>query len=235
MKRFIPILLVLMLFTGCTLASTTNIPTPTPTSERTPTPTPMLTPMLTPTLTPTPTPTPTIEYKLRLLSWHWHREYSYITVEGEVQNISNERLENVIAEATFRTSDRVFVTSDWSFIDYTPLMPNQTSPFTIMVRDNPAIHWANIGFRQYAGELILTQYPTPTPEPTPAYVGALLVTINEIRQGEDAEDLRIVETYGPAPGRVPVGINITVRAKEDNIQIFFMPTFTLDSSRNVYL
>jgi len=66
-KKILPLLLVLLLLTGCTsepMAEITPTPSPSPTAEPTPTPTPTPsptpspTPTPTPTLTPTPTPTP---------------------------------------------------------------------------------------------------------------------------------------------------------------------------------
>ena len=47
--------------------------------------------------------------ELRLLSWRWYREYGYIHVEGEVQNISPEPMNNVMVVALLRTEGEEFV------------------------------------------------------------------------------------------------------------------------------
>ena len=111
-----------------------------------------------PTPTPTPTPTP-IEYQLEVISWHWSRAYGYITVEGEVKNISGMRLENVMANVVFRTEAEEYVTSADALIDYNPIMPDQTSPFTVIQKDNPLIYWAYLSFKYLFGGTIRTKYP----------------------------------------------------------------------------
>lgn len=108
-----------------------------------------------PMLPPPPEPTP----ELQLLSWHWSRAYGYITVEGEVKNICGRSFENVMAHVVFRTEDEEYVTSADALIDYNPIMPNQTSPFTVMQTDNPLIYWASLSFKYLLGGTIPTKYP----------------------------------------------------------------------------
>lgn len=101
-----------------------------------------------------PTPTPTPSPQLEVLNWHWSREYSYIIAEGEVRNISDQKLDNVLAVLRYYTADYTFVTSDDALIDYNPIMPGQTSPFKVYTTDNPLIKSGGLSFRHLMGGAI---------------------------------------------------------------------------------
>jgi hypothetical protein len=88
---------------------------------------------------------------LELLSWNWSREHDYAKVEGEVRNASARPLKSIAAVATFRTDDGVFVASDSALIDYNPLMPGQTSPFSVIWRYNPVATKASVAFKELMG------------------------------------------------------------------------------------
>ena len=79
-------------------------------------------------------------------------------VVGEVKNISNTKLENVVAVVNFRTEDGTLVKSDEALIDYDVLMPGQTSPFEVLTTDNPAIKKLGLSFRIFWGDPIPTKY-----------------------------------------------------------------------------
>ena len=100
-----------------------------------------------------PPPTPA-EPKLLLLNWTWHQEHDYAIVEGEVQNISSEKLRNVQAVVKFYTTDDKFITSDDAMIEYNPILSGQTSPFKVMARYNPAMESASITFKKLMGGTI---------------------------------------------------------------------------------
>lgn len=104
-----------------------------------------------PTQAPTEPESPSYEPKLQLLSWSNYTEYGYIHVVGEVKNISNSKLDNVTAVVTFRTEDGTLVKTDEALIDYNPLMPGQTSAFTVLATENPAIKKLNLGFKHLLG------------------------------------------------------------------------------------
>jgi hypothetical protein len=91
--------------------------------------------------------------QLELVEWHWGPSESGITVkaEGEVTNISNEPLRNVVALVSFYTKDRTFITSDTGFLEYNPILPGQTSPFRVITGYNRAMAMASIDFKYFGG------------------------------------------------------------------------------------
>jgi len=96
-------------------------------------------------------------YKLQLLSMNDERAYEYITISGQVKNVSNESLDNVEAIVEFYTSDGTFVKSDEALIKYNPILPNQTSPFEVITTDNPAITKYSVSFKFLFGGTIPTE------------------------------------------------------------------------------
>lgn len=93
-------------------------------------------------------------YALQLLSSINERAYSYITMSGEVKNISGSRLENVLAVVSYYTEDDTFVKSADALIDYNPILSGQTSPFEVITTDNPAITRFRISFKFLFGGTI---------------------------------------------------------------------------------
>lgn len=164
------LIIAALLVVGC---STASVPTPTETPQPTPIPTalPMPTPTLSPTPEPTPIPTlrptprptaeptprPTSAPLLEVVEHHYSREYGYLIAEGLVKNISSHSMDSVLAEVKYYTADGTFVTSDWTFIDYQPIMAGQSSPFKIYTTDNPAISKTGLSFRYFAGGTIKTK------------------------------------------------------------------------------
>ena len=73
---------------------------------------------------------------LMLISEKWHTESSYAMVDGQVMNISGQRLEDVTAVVNFYDTKGDFITSGQALIAYNPILSNQTSPFTIPVAYN---------------------------------------------------------------------------------------------------
>ena len=112
------------------------------------------------TSAPLATPSPPTAYAddagadLRLKSWSWHEEYSFAIAEGSVMNVSGRSLENVEAVVTFITSDGTFITSDKALIEFSPLLPGQTSPWKVTARWNPQMAKANVEFKTLRGERI---------------------------------------------------------------------------------
>ena len=68
-------------------------------------------------------------------------------MRGQVKNISSERLEAVEAVVEFYDSEGNFVKSDSALIDYNPILPGQTSPFSVLSTDNPAIKRYSVTFK----------------------------------------------------------------------------------------
>ena len=92
---------------------------------------------------------------LEVQSWHWSRSYGYIEANGLVKNISDEPLYNVECVIYCKDGNLNFIKSDSALIDYDVLLPGQSSPFTVMTIDNPAIEKASIQFREFWGSPIL--------------------------------------------------------------------------------
>lgn len=91
---------------------------------------------------------------LLLLSSDCRREFGVIQVVGEVKNLTTERLRNVLVVATFRTKTGRLVKSGDSFIEFNPILPGQSSPFTVSDIDDPIIEKYDVTFKFRMGETI---------------------------------------------------------------------------------
>jgi hypothetical protein len=78
----------------------------------------------------------------------------YFRVIGEVQNTSTEKIDGVFVVVTAYDKSGELVGTEDARIDYSPIMPNQTSPFTVMMRQNPLIDNYQINFRKSFGGTI---------------------------------------------------------------------------------
>jgi len=119
----------------------------------------------------TPTPTglsssrsaPTsYEPVLEVISFSWGGTESghYVEAKGQIKNISGKRLENVEAVVTFSDKSGGFITSSDALIDYNPILPGQTSPFSVMETYNPAMRTgtATVEFKFLMGGTIPTRH-----------------------------------------------------------------------------
>lgn len=86
---------------------------------------------------------------LLLHKWRFtSKESSRIcTVEGEVSNVSDEPIQALQVVVTYRTKDGSFITSDFSYVEFLPLMPGQKSPWKVMSRWNPEMETASVRFK----------------------------------------------------------------------------------------
>ena len=94
---------------------------------------------------------------LNLLSSQGTREYGFITVVGEIQNISNQKLEDAEVVVIFYDKENNLVITAEALIQYNPIMPGQTYPFTVMTTDNPLITKEKIAFQFLFGGQINTR------------------------------------------------------------------------------
>jgi len=62
---------------------------------------------------------------------------SYMYTEGEVTNTSSRSLEFLRLVVSWYDSGGRFITSDVGYAEFDPVLPGQTSPFTVMTRYNP--------------------------------------------------------------------------------------------------
>lgn len=83
------------------------------------------------------------------------RSSAFITVEGQVQNTSNESIKYVKATVTWYDAAGQFVTKEDSYIDYDPILPGQISPFDVIVQRNPAMSRFDVEFSR-SGRVITT-------------------------------------------------------------------------------
>ena len=92
---------------------------------------------------------------LRLGQWSWSETYGFAIAEGEVTNVSAVPLEHVVAVVTFLAADGSFITSDDAGIEYTPLLPGQTSPWKVHAQWNPAMKKARVEFKLMFGRKLV--------------------------------------------------------------------------------
>jgi len=96
-------------------------------------------------------------YQLQLLSTTVERANGYLTVSGQVKNISSESLQNVQALIEYYDSDGLFIKSGEALIEYNPVLSEQTSPFEVITTDNPAIARYQVSFKFLLGNTITTE------------------------------------------------------------------------------
>lgn len=97
------------------------------------------------------TRTAAIKLELRP-GWSWYQSSRpYVTLEGQVRNISPQSLRSVEAVVIYYTADGTFLTSNSSLIEYRPLLPGQTSPFKVISPYNPAMSTASVEFKELLG------------------------------------------------------------------------------------
>lgn len=96
-------------------------------------------------------------YMLELLSMNDTREYDFITIEGQVKNISLVSLDAIEAVVQFYDGNGKFVKSDSALIDYNPILAGQTSPFSVITTDNPEIKRYSVIFKYLFGGTLPTK------------------------------------------------------------------------------
>lgn len=89
--------------------------------------------------------------KLVVESWSWSDEDSFVKATGEVTNVSGESLKSIEAEVSYYTSDGTFVKNDTGFLEYNPVLPGQTTPFSTITTGNPAMSNAKLRFKEFVG------------------------------------------------------------------------------------
>ena len=93
------------------------------------------------------TPPPPPKPDLIIVDWHWQKEYDFAISEGVVRNNTDRALVRVQAVVTFKTANGGFITSDWTYLQLTTLLPGQESPFKIYTTWNPAMETAFLSFQ----------------------------------------------------------------------------------------
>jgi len=93
---------------------------------------------------------------LNLLSYSGVRSNGFIIIQGQVENISSNELNNVEAIVRYYDKDNNFIRYDVATIQYNPIMPGQTSPFKVIGIDDPLIAKYSVYFQFTNGGLIET-------------------------------------------------------------------------------
>ena len=75
----------------------------------------------------------------------------YAYLQGEVKNVSNRPLENVMVQVSWYTDSEEFITSDDALINLNPILPGQTSPFKTITTLNPAMSNCKMSFKALFG------------------------------------------------------------------------------------
>lgn len=86
--------------------------------------------------------------ELQAYSWSHEDDSNYAIVVGQVKNISKKSIDAIEAVANFSDAKGTYISNNSSLIDYNPLLPDQNSPFKVMVPWNPAFKNLQIEFKQ---------------------------------------------------------------------------------------
>ena len=109
------------------------------------------------TIAGSPAPAPTSGPRLALLASKASKGNGYHRVEGQVKNISSAKLANVAALVSWFDTSGSFIASDQALVDVSPLLPDQTSPFTVMMRSTPDMRTFSVEFKEVGGGIIASR------------------------------------------------------------------------------
>ncbi|MFQ5998851.1 MAG: FxLYD domain-containing protein [Candidatus Bathyarchaeia archaeon] len=87
---------------------------------------------------------------------------TFLVVRGEVANISSEKLDNVMAVATFYSADGKFVKWAQTPFPLNPILPGQTSTFEILTLENSEAITAFVEFQELDGGTLPTSFQSYT-------------------------------------------------------------------------
>ncbi len=94
--------------------------------------------------------------QLEIQSTSSSRQYSFLEVTGEVKNITDKKMDNIQVVVSFYDVEGNFIKDGTAIIEYNPILAGQTSPFTVIETDNPAIENWTITFKKLFGGTIPT-------------------------------------------------------------------------------
>ena len=113
-----------------------------------------------PTVAASPAPSAQSGPRLALLATKGAIGNGYHRVEGQVKNISSAKLANVAALVSWFDTDGTFIASDQALVDENPLLPGQTSPFTVVMRSNAQMRTFSVEFKEVGGSIIASRDDT---------------------------------------------------------------------------
>jgi hypothetical protein len=95
--------------------------------------------------------------ELLLLDWRCVREGGTISVQGEVENVGEAILSNIVAIGIFQATNKDFIRSDRALLRAGPLFPGDRSSFRTSSPDDPAIAMCALDFGYLLGGSIAFQ------------------------------------------------------------------------------
>lgn len=94
---------------------------------------------------------------LEVESVRYTKGRNFATAEGEVKNISSQALKQVTVVGMWYDKNNNLITSDEVLIKFNPILPGQTSPFSVSSTINPEMVSGNIDFKYLTGGTIPTK------------------------------------------------------------------------------
>lgn len=91
---------------------------------------------------------------IELISWNWFEQEGFAVVEGVVRNVSPSSIAGIRVVVRFEDENRALVASEYALLLYDPIFSGQESPFSVVLRFNPAMKEAVLDFRKFSGEEI---------------------------------------------------------------------------------
>lgn len=76
---------------------------------------------------------------------------AYIEVKGRVQNVSQRPISNLMATVELFDKRGEFISADHALVEFDPVLPGQATPFTVLIRGNPATEKYLVRFKTMGG------------------------------------------------------------------------------------
>jgi hypothetical protein len=94
--------------------------------------------------------------ELKLISFRCEHSDSFITVDGEVKNVTAAPISDLMVNSSHYDANGTFVRTDSAMVKYQPLMPGQTSPFETIGSYNPVMSRCAVAFQRMFGGKVAT-------------------------------------------------------------------------------
>jgi len=98
------------------------------------------------------------EPSLEIRYWEWNREYGYIIAKGEVRNMSDKKLDNVMVNVRYYDDEMDFVKSELDVVDPDTILPDGIATFEVYTVDDRRIVNGKLSFQYPFGGDITSVY-----------------------------------------------------------------------------
>jgi hypothetical protein len=98
------------------------------------------------------------KFELRLKSFRCSQGHGFAEVIGQIINVSDRPIKNVMAYGTFTANNGDVINTGSALIDFQPIMPGQTSSFKVMAIDNPLIRKCGVQIGTLFGGRLSVDY-----------------------------------------------------------------------------